>query len=81
MSIGNGEHMKCPCGGDLDAVMDSRPRMHKEFGQIVARRRKCAACGARTGTIEIHENTVADMQREVAKTLLSKLLEDFLLPR
>lgn len=78
MSIGNGESMKCLCGGDLDAVVDSRPRKHKEFGQIIARRRKCAKCGERTGTIEIHEDAVDDMRRGVAKTLLSKLLEDFL---
>ena len=78
MSVGNGQHMKCPCGGDLDAVTDSRPRQHKELGQIVARRRKCSTCGERTSTFEVHEGAVENIRREMAKTLMSRLLEEFL---
>ena len=78
MSVGNGHSMKCHCGGDLDAVMDSRPRMHKDLGQIIHRRRKCSECGEKTGTIEIPEGMIETIRRDMAKTLLSKLLEGFL---
>lgn len=78
MSGGNGEQMKCKCGGDLDAVVDSRPRLHKDFGQIVARRRKCSACGERCSTYEIHEDMVENIRRDIAKEMMAKVLEGFL---
>lgn len=78
MTIGNGRHMNCLCGGDLDAVTDSRPRLHPVLGQVVARRRKCSKCGERTSTYEVIEDAVESIRRNVAKELMSKLLEDFL---
>lgn len=78
MSNGNGYSMKCACGGDLYTVVDSRPRKHKDFGQIIARRRKCSVCGERTSTLEIREDVVDKIHHDVAKGLLTKLLEDFL---
>lgn len=42
--------MRCPdCGADDDRVVDSRPADH---GDVVRRRRACAACGARFSTVE-----------------------------
>jgi transcriptional regulator NrdR family protein len=76
MSTGNGEHIKCKCGGNLDAVMESRPRMHKEFGQVVARRRQCDQCGKRSSTYEIHESVVENIRRDFAKKIVQKLLDD-----
>lgn len=78
MSGGNGEQMKCKCGGDLDAVVDSRPRVHKDFGQIVARRRKCSVCGERCSTYEIHEDMVDDIHRRIAKAMVKKIMDGFL---
>ena len=78
MSNGNGQSIKCQCGGDLATVVDSRARLHKEFGQIISRRRKCSKCGERSTTFEVHEDTIEGIRRGAAKALLSKLLEGIL---
>ena len=55
--------MKCPkCGSEQIHVINSRPSK----GEI-RRRRECISCARRFWTVEIHEETVEEQEKEILK--------------
>lgn len=53
----------CPrCGGELDAVKDSRPETLFGF-KVIERRRLCSRCGKRSLTLEMTEADMAAMSK------------------
>jgi transcriptional regulator NrdR family protein len=71
-------HIKCQCGGNLDAVKDSRPWDVPDVGSTVRRRRQCDTCGERSVTFEITEDFLERFRRKIAKDMTMKLLEGHL---
>jgi transcriptional regulator NrdR family protein len=54
--------LPCPCGGDLTAVMDSRPTILNGMN-VIRRRRVCDKCGKRSSTFEAVQSDLSALQR------------------
>ena len=68
--------LRCPCGGILRGVKDSRGGEFHGIASII-RRRECEKCGERHTTVEMTADTLAgfegDMKRRLAASLLTYL--------
>lgn len=72
-----GGGVKCPkCGGEMLAVVESRPAVVVGVGTI-RRRRSCAECGDRMTTFEISEHRLLTMKTDIAKAMTESLMKEF----
>ena len=72
-----GGGVRCPkCGGEMRAVIDSRPSVVVGAGTI-RRRRSCAGCGDRMTTFEVSEHQLLRMKADIAKAMTESLMKEF----